>query len=323
MTALQAYLLLRGRLLVRVLREVGWVRLGLLLPVLLAVVGQALLLGATHPVGQWTVSMLVVLLLASAHRQRADLRFLVISAPAFRRWLAVEYGLLALPIALVLGLFQDWGAAGLTLALAPGVAWLPPVRDSRSTRHRARSVFRSEAFEWVSGLRAGGVWAWPALLAGAVWQHRTPLGPGLALGGWLLVLLAAYGTPEPLTMLAVAAREPGPFLRRRLLLGVGLAALTAAPFCWILAAGPAGVGGAVAVSAFLLVLVGLLILTKYAFYPNAMHIRTTQALVVGVALLLPGNPVYPVLLLVAVGGLIWQSPRRLRSVLSFQLKVET
>ena len=142
----------------------------------------------------------------------------------------------------------------------------------------------------------------------------------MALGGWLLVLLAAYGTPEPLTMLAVAARGPGPFLRRRLLLGVGLAALTAAPFCWILAVGPAGVGGAVAVSVFWLGLVGLLILTKYAFYPNAMHIRTTQALVVGVALLLPGNPVYPVLLLVAVGGLIWQSRRRLRRVLSFQLK---
>ncbi len=46
-----------------------------------------------------------------------------------------------------------------------------------------------------------------------------------------------------------------------------------------------------------------------------MHIRITQALVVGVALALPGNPVYPVLLLVAAGGLIWQSQRRLRTVL--------
>jgi hypothetical protein len=36
---------------------------------------------------------------------------------------------------------------------------------------------------------------------------------------------------------------------------------------------------------------------------------------VGLALLLPGHPVYPVLLLVAVGGLIWQSQRRLRTIL--------
>jgi len=69
------------------------------------------------------------------------------------------------------------------------------------------------------------------------------------------------------------------------------------------------------VGLFWLGLVGLIILTKYAFYPNALHIRTTQALVVGVALTSAGNPVYPVLLLVAVGGLSWQSQRRLRTVL--------
>jgi hypothetical protein len=34
-----------------------------------------------------------------------------------------------------------------------------------------------------------------------------------------------------------------------------------------------------------------------------------------VALAMPGHPAYPVLLLVAVGGLIWQSQRRLRAVL--------
>ena len=116
-------------------------------------------------------------------------------------------------------------------------------------------------------------------------------------------------------MLVLAARSPRQFLGRRLLLGLGLAALTAAPFLWLLAVGLAGVGGAVAVGLFWLGLVGLIILTKYAFYPNALHIRTTQALVVGVALTSVGNPVYPVLLLVAVGGLSWQSQRRLRTVL--------
>ena len=94
-------------------------------------------------------------------------------------------------------------------------------------------------------------------------------------------------------------------------MGLGLAALTAAPFLWLLAVGPAGAGGAVAVGLCWLALLGLIILTKYAFFPNALQIRLTQALVVGVALTMPGNPV----LLVAVGGLIWQSQRRLRVVL--------
>jgi hypothetical protein len=230
--------------------------------------------------------------------------------------LAVEYLLWAGPVAVVLLLFRDWGAAALTLALAPLAALAPAVREAMSTRQKGRSLFRSEVFEWVSGMRAGGAWVlWPALLAGALWQHETPLGPVLALGGWLLVVLAHYGMPEPMTMLVLAARKPGPFLRRRLLLGLGYAGLSAAPFLWLLATGPAGAGGAVAVGLAWLGLVALIILTKYAFYPNAMHIRITQALVVGVALAMPGNPVYPVLLLVAAGGLVWQSQRRLRAVL--------
>lgn len=326
MRALRAYLMMRGTLLGRLLREVGWLRLALLLPLGLSVLGRGLVLAAPHPLGQWAVPLLVFLTLASAHRQRADLRFLIISAPRFRRWLAVEYGLAALLAAVPLALFQDWGAALLTLAMASAAAGLPAARDRPATRHRARSLFRSEAFEWVSGLRAGGLWAWPVLLAGALWPRAAPLGPGAALVAWLLVLLACYGTPEPVTMLVLAARTPRQFLRRRLGLGVGYAALTAAPFFGLLATGPAGVPGTVAVAAFWLGLVALLLLTKYAFYPNAVHVRTTQALVLGVALTLFGHPVYPVLLLVAVGGLIWQSQRRLRAVLGVEdnpLKVES
>ena len=324
MKALRAYLMMRGKLLGRLLREVGVWRLAFLLPIMALALGRGLVLAAPHPLGQWSVPALMFLTLASAHRQRVDLRFLATSAPRFRRWLAVEYGLLALPVAVVLMLFQDWGAASLTVALAPAAALLPAARDKRSTRHRARSLFRSEAFEWVSGLRAGGLWAWPVLLGGALWQHAAPLGPIAALALWLLVLVGCYGTPEPITMLVLAARTPRQFLRRRLGLGVGYAALTAAPFFGLLAVGPARVAGTVAVAAFWLGLVALLILTKYAFYPNAVHVRITQALVVGVALSLLGHPVYPVLLLVAAGGLVWQSQRRLRAVLGVEkaLKVE-
>ncbi|WP_310398179.1 hypothetical protein [Hymenobacter sp.] len=314
---------MRRRLLGRQLREIGWVRLAVLGPMLLAAGGRALGTAATHPRGQWAVPVGVALLLASAHRQRADLRFLATSAPDFRRWLAVEYLVWASPVALLLLVFGDWGASGLTLFLAPWAAALPAAREARSTRHRARSVFRSEAFEWVSGMRAGGGGAWLVLLAAALWQHASPLGPVLALAGWLLVLLACYGVPEPVTMLVLAARGPGQFLRRRLALGLGYAALTAAPFGWLLATGPAGVGGAGAVMLAWLGLLGLLILAKYAFYPNAMHIRTIQALVVGVAMALPGNPVYPPLLLVAAGGLIWQSQRRLRAVLGYSKRVDS
>ena len=310
MQALRAYLHLRFRLLARLLREIGALRLVLLGPMLGAALGRALVVGASHPQGQWAIPVAVFFLLLSAHRQRDDLRFLATAAPDFRRWLAVEYALLAVPTALVLLGFRAWLPALFTLLLAPLVALAPPARESCSTRQRPRSLFRSEAFEWVSGMRAAWAWLlWPALLAGAIWQRAAPLGPILALTVWLLVLLGCYGTPEPLTMLALAQRTAGQFLRRRLLLGLGYAGLTAAPLVWILAVGPAGLGAAVAVGVAFLSLLVLIMLTKYAFYPNALHIRTTQALVV--ALALPGHPVYPVLLLVAAGGLVWQSRRNL------------
>ena len=65
-----------------------------------------------------------------------------------------------------------------------------------------------------------------------------------------------------------------------------------------------------------LALVALFIFTKYAFYPVETHFRLTQGLVLGVALLLLGHPLYPVLLLVAAVGLPWQSRRRLRDIIS-------
>lgn len=311
-----AYLRLRGRLLGRLAREVGALRLLVLLPFVFMSVGQALVVATKHPWGQWAVPVLVAWSLLGAHRQRGDYHFLATNAPDFQAWLACEYALLALPIAAVLLAGRAYGPAALLLALAPLVAWAPPKGDGRASRHRWRSPFRSEAFEWVSGMRATkGLLLWPVLLGLATWQRASPLAPAAALLAWLLVVLACYGTPEPTTMLALAAHSPKQFLRRRLFLGLGYAAATAAPFWGLLASGPAGWGGALAVAVAWLALVALFICAKYAFYPVETHIRLTQGLLLSIALLLLGHPLYPVLLLVAAGGLPWQSGRRLRRVI--------
>jgi hypothetical protein len=315
MQAARAYLLMRSRTIGRQVGELGGLRLALLTPMLVLAVGNALFHAGRHPYGQWAVPGVVGLLVLYMHRQRGDLRFLTTVAPGFRPWLALEYGLLALPAALVLLGLGAVGAAWLTLGLTPLAAWAPPARDRSRTRQR-RSLFRSEAFEWVSGLRATqGVVLWPVLLGLAAWQQPQPLGPVLALVGWLLLLLPLYGTPEPASMLALAAPNPAAFLRRRLALGLGYAGLTAAPFLWLLGSGPAGPGAVLAVGAVYLGLLSLVILTKYAFYPNALQIRFSQAVVVAVVVALPGNPIYPPLLLVIAGGLIWQSQHRLKSLI--------
>ena len=313
--SLRGYLRLRLRLLSRLLREVGWVRLAVVVPMLALGLMQALETAARQPVGRWAVPLVVAATALPGHRQRGDYQFLQAAAPGFRAWLAMEYALASLPVALLLLALGVWGAAALTPALAALVAWVPPARQEPATRHRWRSLFRSEAFEWVSGMRASyGLLLWPALLAGAAWQRASPLGPVVALLVWLLVVAGCYGTPEPAAMLLLAARTSRQFLRRRLALGLGYATVTALPFGLLLGWGPAGWVGAAAVLFFWLVLLAMVVLAKYAFYPNATHVRTTQALVLALGLLGAWHPAYPPLMLVMLGGLIWQSRRRLQAI---------
>lgn len=315
-TPTAAYLRLRLRALGRLAREVGAVRLLLLLPFVIMAVGNALAVATAHSWGRWAVPLVVAWSLLAVHRQRDDYRFLATTAPGFQTWLAWEYALLALPVVGVLLARHALGPASLLLGLAPLVAWAPPSGEDRASRRRWRSPFRSEAFEWVSGMRATyGPWLWVVLVGLASWQRASPLAPLAALLAWLLVVLACYGTAEPASMLAVAARSPGQFLRRRLLLGLGCAAATATPFWVLLGSGPAGWGGAVAVAIAWLALVALFILAKYAFYPNESQFRITQGLVLAIALLLLGHPLYPVLLLVAAIGLPWQSRRRIAQII--------
>ena len=310
------YLTLRLRLLGRLLRELGWLRLALLLILLALVLLQVLASLRGQPRAAWLVPPLVAWTLLGAHRQRADTQFLTSVAPHFRPWLAAEYALLALPVALLLLAVGLGGPALLTLALAPLAALAPPARADRPTRHRRRSPFRSEAFEWVGGMRAAnGLLIWPVVVGLAAWQHASSLAPVAGLVAWLLVVLACYGTPEPVTMLALAARTPRQFLRRRLALGLSYAAATALPFGVLLGVGPAGWGAALAVLLFWLALVTMLVLTKYAFYPNISHIRITQSLVLALSLGGAWHPAYPPLMLAVAGGLVWQSRRRVGQVL--------
>ena len=310
---IKAYLRLRGRVLGRQLRELGWWRLLLVGAFLLAFAGLLFTQLSLDPRGRWLVPLAVAGLGWSVQRRRDDLRFLAAANPDFRLGLAAEYACWGLPGAGALLTLGSVGPALLTLALAALAAWAPAAAAPRARQHRPRSLFRSEAFEWVSGMRAaGGLWLWLALLAGALWQRQTPLGAALALAGWLLVVLSCYGTPEPSTMLLLGARRPGQFLGRRLALGLGYAGLTAAPFGWLLAAGAAGPVAALVAAGLLLALTALLILIKYAFYPNVFLIRFSQGIVLAFVLSQPGNPIYPVLLAVLLAGVVWQCRRRLR-----------
>jgi hypothetical protein len=137
----RAYLRLRLRLLGRLLREIGWWRLALLGGLLGLGLLQTLEVLRTHPAGRWLVPLLAAWSVAAAHRRRQDGQFLTGLAPDCRPWLATEYALLTLPVALGLLLaLRAPGAAALTLALAALAAWLrrPAPRRPPGTAGAAR-----------------------------------------------------------------------------------------------------------------------------------------------------------------------------------------
>ncbi|WP_188557636.1 hypothetical protein [Hymenobacter glacieicola] len=210
------YLFLRVRVLGRLLRELGWWRL-LVLGALLTLAGaRALVVAASSPFLAWGVPLVVAAMVLGLHRPRPDLTFLQLTAPNFRRWLATEYALLSVLPALFLLVWGRLAPAALTVVLAAAVALVPPA-TARASRTHQPSLFRSTAFEWVSGGRRVGLGlAWLGLLAVAATTRHTATGPALAVVGWLLLLLDIYGPAEPQTWLLPVLRTPGQWLRNRI-----------------------------------------------------------------------------------------------------------
>ncbi|KAA9339645.1 hypothetical protein F0P96_03255 [Hymenobacter busanensis] len=308
---MKAYLRMRATVLGRQLAELGWLRLALLVPMLLAAVGNVLVRLANQPDAHWALPLLVFGLVWSAHRRRADLAFLPVAAPHFRRWLMGEYALLSLPAAAVLLAFGHWDSAMLAVVLAP-LAALANAATSRAARQRGRSVFRSEAFEWVCGFRQTAGWGvWAGLLGVSTWQHQQRMVPALAVLVWTLLMGMLYATPEPAHMLLLGGRSAAQVLRRRLLLAHGYYLLTVAPLLGLMAGGQAGWAGALLFLAWGLVVLTMLVLAKYAFYPQATFSRLTQGGVVALALLTGTQSVYGALLLACFVGLVWKSRQQL------------
>ncbi|MDU0368928.1 hypothetical protein ACFPAF_00865 [Hymenobacter endophyticus] len=296
----------------RLVRELGWWRPLVLGMFLVLSLGRALFVAAASSGLGWVVPVVVGALALSLHRRRADLAFLHLAAPRFRPWLAAEYALLSVPVALVLLGRGRPGPAALVLMLAAAAA-LAPVAGAAAQHGPGRSPFRSVAFEWVSlGRRwwLGGGWLGLLLIACAT--RTTATGPALTVVGWLFLLTEAYGPAEPMLWLLPVLRQPAAWLRSR----VGWAwlyfGLTVAPLAYVMLQGPAGVGGTLALLAWCATVLMMLVLAKYAFYPHATLSRLTQAGAVVVAVsILGSNPAYMALLAACFLGLLVKSRHRL------------
>ncbi|UOQ70619.1 hypothetical protein [Hymenobacter cellulosilyticus] len=151
---------------------------------------------------------------------------------------------------------------------------------------------------------------WVAAVGGATWQHATVV-PAVVLVAWSLLLTSIYAIPEPATMVTVYS-GPAAFWRRKLLLGLGLYLLTAAPLLLLAGTSPAGWGGASGALLWGMLVLSMSIMAKYAFYPHATLLRLTQGGAVALALLPLLDASYAPLLAAGLVGLIWKSRHRLK-----------
>ncbi|WP_210114388.1 hypothetical protein [Hymenobacter elongatus] len=295
----------------RLLAEVGWLRLLLLGALAVVAMGKVLELLLARPTLQWAWPVAGALVCWSGHRQRADLVFLQTASPEFRQWLSVEYVLWLLPF---WGMLLGLGHFAAALAMVGATALVPyvPLWQPATAVRQRRSVFRSEAFEWVSGFRQTGAWGlWSAGLTGALWQHTTVV-PAVVLGGWSLFITACYATPEPLPMVTIYGRGAARFRWRKLGLAVGLYLLTAAPFFALVVAGSAGWAGGVGLLVWGILVILMGVMAKYAFYPQPTLVRLTQGGVVLVAVLPLLNAAYAPISVAVFLGLIWKSHQQIK-----------
>ncbi len=234
------------------------------------------------------------------HQRRADQHFLLRHVPGAQVAMAVEYGVLLLPLLVGLVLAGAWTWAAL-LPLVCTLPWLPVVRASGVRAQWLRTFIPVRLFEWRSLLQRthpGGLLLWLAALA-FCWLPVLPL---FLLGAIALMAAGAQEQCEPRSMLLATATDARTLLRHKvrgamlLLLVVELPVLVGATVAipawwWIHALFGAG----------MLVLVAYAVVLKYANYvPNErLDANNANVGVAAVFAILPGLCVVPLIMLLS------------------------
>jgi hypothetical protein len=232
------------------------------------------------------------------HQRRADHHFLQRHLVRPQEAMAVEYGVLLLPVlwGLLLANAWTWAAAWPLVLLVP---WSPVVRVGEVRGGWLRKWIPAQLFEWKGLLQGSHPWSvllWAAALA-LCWLPVLPL---FLLGVLALMVAGAQEHCEPRAMLLATAADARTLLRTkvlgsvRLLLLVELPVLLAATvfqpqWWWVHAL--FGLGQ--------LALVAYAVVLKYANYRPNTRLEANGANVAVAALfaILPGLSVVPLIML--------------------------
>ena len=239
-----------------------------------------------------------LLIVWSLHQRREDLHFLLRHVPQARQAMAMEYGVLVLPVLVGLLSVRAWAVAGM-LPLVCLAAWLPVFRSGSVRGAWLRRWVPVRLFEWRAFLQAThpiSLLLWGAALA-FCWL---PVLPIFLLGIVALTATASQEQCEPRVMLLATATDGRSLLLTKvrgavmliggLMLPVLVAATLFRPDWWWV---HLGFGfGMVAMVAYAVVL-------KYANYRPSARLEANGAYLTIAVLfaILPGLSVVPLVML--------------------------
>ncbi len=232
------------------------------------------------------------------HQRRADHHFVQRHVPRARLAMALEYGVLVLPVFVGLLLAMAWIPA----ALLPAVLLLPWIPVTRTTGVRGawmRKRIPAHLFEWKSLLQSshpGSLLLWLAAL-GFCWL---PVLPMFLLGVLALMACGAQEQCEPRAMLLATSTSARLLLRGKVLGAVRLMTVLVLPVLigatvfqphWWWIHGLFALG--------LVVLVAYAVVLKYANYrPNErLEANGANVTVAAVFAILPGLSLVPLIML--------------------------
>ena len=205
-------LMLRLNQLIRLAREIGVIRTGVV--VLLLALVMARINTLTGPLTYLVVTLLV-LQLTLVHLFRKDKTFLQQLGIRRPMLYLAEYHALASPVTLLLLLNRHWGALSLLVATVSVIPWLSvTLLTARTGNAWSLRFIPPHAFEWKSGLRQrGGLIG--SLYALALVLSPYPFATLLVIIAFTFIVTTFYNESESRQLVGVFADSPTHFLLKK------------------------------------------------------------------------------------------------------------
>jgi hypothetical protein len=274
-------LLLRLKSVLRFLKELGIVRIALLILLGAGFVQQLLTLQGSFT-GSVVLLFLPLTVVYSFQSLRKDEKFLRSLETNYRLFYFTEYFIISAFFFFVL-LFSPYYYMTAVLAVLCGlITYLPTDIKYASYRGKSRLRLPPYAFEWISGFRRYGFFFMIVYLLAVIFSYEIGAVP-LALMLMALTIPSFYLTGEPKIMVEVFGVPPRKFLKLKLISALKLYFFITLPLIclfmifnygrWYLAAGIYLITGIIIISS---------VLTKYAFYEENNMVTYLNALITGI-----------------------------------------